>query len=607
MTRIIALLILIVAVNGCSTHPLSSRSSSPSIPRVENELPVFNVKNDSQVGCIALTGAYCKSLYQPLSLGNMEVVRPKGNIKILQGETFNDFNQMQYHYSRAKIQRKDALPKMFVSILEDQSYFQKLAALLNRPPRNEMTYQDRIRFDRMSAETEHIWDSALDETLLRRLIAKYPGFHRIRSKEMPPEYEIEYQREKRNLLNQISLALWKEDKKWHQVIETFRDLQDAYLAVISRLDVDDKTKAKFSERIQKVQLVLPGSIPEISDYECSSTTANAYYYKFLNIITVCAGDFNSEDILQTLAHEMGHALDVSRSAYMFKMGSELVARQKSLRNQVCHIKKVDCIEWNEFKKNLALRLEYFEGYKPELYEFNQCLKRRPTTKVPGSQDFDRIAHSMTSTVFSSLAGADYFLRIIKDKLPLRNDKLVKNPYYLNPCQYYLWTKEEEPPEDEINSLTYFTAEYSCQNSNKSDAFKQAIEVSKEMTEMVMKTMLKVNVEFSSNEFTMKEGFSSPPVERYADVLGSYAVAEYLKKFHEMEDRRGKVLASISWLCSEPSLKSHFPEESKIENDYNDDSHTEGFLRFQEILAPPLRSILQCQKDFEFNECQLPIK
>ena len=424
---------------------------------------------------------------------------------------------------------------------------------------------------------------------------------------MPPEYDIELQKERRKLLNQVSLALWREDKNWGEVEATFKVLQQAYLKVIDRLQVEESLKKDLRERILSVQLVLPGSIPEISDYECSSTTINAYYYRYLNVITVCAGDFNSEDILQTLAHEMAHAIDITRSIYLFKMKSELVTQQKRFRKQICSQKKVDCQEWASFKKNVPEYLNYFDKFKPEFKSFNQCLKRRVTTKSPNRSDYERVAQGLTVSTFSSLAGADYFLRITKDKLPLKSGKLVKNPYYLNPCAYYLWTKEEEPPEDEINSLVYFTAEYTCGNPKSADRFRNALDASKNMTEQILARTMAVGGEFGSTDRLINEGFASPPSERFADVMGSYAIAEFFNQNPSVEDRRGKYLASISWLCSEPSLKTQFPDESKVENDFYEDTHTDGILRFQEMLSAPIRSSLQCQKDFEFNECTLPMK
>jgi hypothetical protein len=206
-----------------------------------------------------------------------------------------------------------------------------------------------------------------------------------------------------------------------------------------------------------------------------------------------------------------------------------------------------------------------------------------------------------------LVGFGCFLRIIKEKIPLRNGKFTNNPYYMNPCRYYLWSHDEEPPEDEINSLVYFTAEFRCSSEpDESLKFKSAIETAKNISEQVLKSVLHGAGEFSANSSMINEGLSSPPNERFADLIGSYAMSEYLQKLQLLEDRRGKFLASISWLCPQPSLRSHYPRESLIEADYFTDSHLDSINRFKEILAEPLRQSLRCEKDFDFEECRLPL-
>lgn len=566
----------------------------------------FVIENNSEVGCFNLAENYCKSLYADSSLGNIEIIRPSGNISIRQGETLNNFSQQFYSYSRAKLKAKDKLPVIFNKTLDELDYFNKLNELLSRKPRSQMTLVERIHFDRLSSEVETIWDTALEETIIKRMTYQYPGFQRIANRDMPPEYEIEYQKVRRRLHNQISMALWHEDKNWAKVEATFEKLQESFSTVIDRLAIDESVKSDFKNRIKTIKLTLPGSRPEIPESECSSTTVNAFYYKYLNLITVCAGDFNSEDILQTLAHEMSHALDFSRSIYNFKMNTELVNIQKNIRKQVCETKKIDCNLWNNFKTELPNYLNKYLSYRPVLKEFNQCLKLKHDTLAPKEEDYQRIAKSGTGEIFSSFASSDNFLRITKERLPLRNGKIIKNPYYLNPCKYYHWSSDEEPPEDEINSLVYFTAEYMCTEGNLSEKFKQSLETSKKLTEQVLTETLKLGGEFSSNSAMIDEGFSSPSNERYADVFGSYVIKEYLKSFNSIEDRRGKFLASLSWLCSEPSLTSHFPEESLIQSKYLNSLHTSGNSRFKEILAQPIRSSLKCKKDFEINECFLPL-
>ena len=104
-----------------------------------------------------------------------------------------------------------------------------------------------------------------------------------------------------------------------------------------------------------------------------------------------------------------------------------------------------------------------------------------------------------------------------------------------------------------------------------------------------------------------EGYGSPPYERFADVVGSYALAELLKQVPYNWDRQNIFLASSSWQCTHPSLASHFPEESEIENEYVFEEHTSGDQRRKEIFTEPIRKTIGCEKDFEFNECKIPFK
>lgn len=587
-----------ILMSSCTT---AHRIASPSQP-----VTAIEIGQDPQIGCLDLAENFCNSLYSKNSLGNIEVIRPGGNISILQGETINDFNQQFYSYSRAKINGREKLPNTFNRILTEYSYFKKLQSLLTRSSRKQMTLQERIHFERLDKELESIWSMAFEETLLRRMVARFPSYHRIGQREMPPEYEIEYKKERRRLNNQISTALWSGNKNWAHVKETFKQLQYSFYRVIDRLDVDNSLKDDFKERIRTVQLALPGSRPEIEDNGCSSTTVNAFYYKYLNIITVCAGDFNTEDILQTLAHEMSHALDFSRSLYNFENRSELAVFQKNLRRQICTDKKIDCANWSLYKNDLQRLLQSLTNFNPPLKQFNQCLQLSRPGNIPTETDYARIAKSDTMSIFSSLADNDYFLRITKDKLPLRNGKNIKNPYYLNPCKYYHWSNDEEPPEDEINSLVYFTAEYMCSEKTSNEKFQSALEVSQSITEAVTIATLKASGEFSSDSTMMAEGFSSPSNERFADVFGSYAIKDYLSMFPSISDRRGKFLASISWLCTEPSLAAKFPEETLVQNKYLSSEHTSGTVRLKEIIGEPIQASLNCRKDFVEPECKLPL-
>ncbi|MNS81901.1 hypothetical protein D3C72_1156280 [compost metagenome] len=470
-----------------------------------------------------------------------------------------------------------------------------------------MNVPQRMAAEKLDYELGSIWSLSINETVLNRMIQKYPGYHQIPDRLIPIELSLERRRVRRNLISEISQAIWRGDKNWIKVEEGFSRLQRSYLRMIAKLDIAEDVRKNWTKRISEVRLVLPGSFPAISNEECSTTTINAYYYTYLNVLTVCAGDFNSEDIIQTLAHEIGHALGIDRAQYLFQIESDFGKKLGSFRTQICQPEKFSCSDWNEYKSKFSPRLESLDGYHPDLPQFQSCLKRRSTSKSLNPTDIQRFAKNIVSDRISGLASSDRFLRITKSEVPMKNGKFQKNPNFLNPCSYYMWSQGEEPIDDELTTLMYFTAEYRCSEKPLVEKMKSSIEVAKDMSTRVLEKVISIEGEYSGRSVLETEGYSSPNFERFADVIGSYAMAEYLSELPNKWDRQNKFLASSSWQCIEPSLASHFPEESAIEKEYIFDAHTEGDQRRKELFTTPIREAISCEKDFEFEECRLPFK
>lgn len=557
--------------------------------------------------CKSMLDSYCNYLYSPMAAGNLEIKRSNATTKILQGETANQFSQVFYSYSQAKLQNKNLLPKDFQRILIRHSYFQKLEGFLRRKPLPQMSLSDRLIMEQQNFELGSVWSAAFNETVIMRMSKKFPGFHALPEKLIPHEISLEQSRVRRLLITEISKAIWSGNENWNRVEMTFDKLKQSYLKLIQKLDAPDTLKNNWAQRIKEVQLALPGSLPAISNEECSTVKANAYYYTYLNVITVCAGDFNSEDILQTLAHEMGHSLDIDRTAYLFEVNSEMGKQVRSLRTQVCNTEQFSCEKWSEFHGQFSNYLVSLDGFQPDLPEFQRCLKRRPTSKILMGEDIKRFASSMAGDRVSELATSDRFLRITKERIPMPDGRSQKNPNYLNPCSYYLWSLGEEPVNDELTTLMFFTAAYRCSNDPPAQKMRSSIEIAKNMTRQIIEKTLAIEGEFSGLNELESGGYSSPPGERFADVVGSYAMADFLTQLSFQWDRRNKFLAGASWLCSEPSLASHYPEESSAEKEFVFSAHTEGDQRRKELFTQPIREVIGCVKDFQFNECALPVK
>lgn len=604
-------IIALVGICGLYFGYINSREKEEDQVVETQPIKAFSSENfyalNSAPKCKFLLDSYCNYLYSPDVSGNLEIKRGPNVTKVLQGETNNGFSQVFFQYSYAKIKNQKVFPQDFYSVLVHYEYFSKLEQFLKRSARKVMTAQQRLETEKLDYDLNSIWAASVNETVLTRMIKKYPGYHQISDRLMPVELSLETRRVKRNLISEISKAIWKDDKNWKKVEKGFARLKESYLKMIPKLDIPDEVQKDWSNRISEVKLILPGSIPAISDDECSATTVNAYYYTYLNVLTICAGDFNSEDIIQTLAHEMGHSLGIDRSQYLFEINSSFGKNLASLRKQVCESKKFTCDEWANYKSNFSKSLASLDGYQPQVPEFQSCLKRRDTSKHLQAEDIQRFAKNIVSDRISALASSDRFLRITKDKVPMRNGKYQKNPNFMNPCSYYMWTQGEEPIDDELTTLMFFTAEYQCSDKSPSDKLKSAIEVAKDMSTEVLEKSLSIEGEYSGRSLLETEGYSSPNFERFADVLGSYAMAELLESLPVKKDRQNLFLASSSWQCVEPSLATHFPEESAIEKEYIFDAHTEGDQRRKELFSLPIREAIGCEKDFEFKACELPRK
>ncbi len=575
---------------------------------ITHEVSISHLISDGHnPGCLQMFNNYCTQLYSPEAMGNLVLTSHNRTLRVLQGQTTNDFSLIFFEFAKAKLAAITRLPEDFKVSLIRQQYFIKLREFINRSPRENMTIQTSIQLARLESDLETVWSNALQETMLRRMDKKYPGFHKIKELQVPLELSLEQSRMLDKLKSEIAVAVWAKHPKWHDVENRFAELKDTYVKVISRMKIPDELKARWLTRIQRVRLVIPGSHPELNAPDCASTTVNAFYQRYENIMTVCAGDFNSEDILQTLAHELGHALDFETSLADFNLNSGLGQAITKVRADLCSRNSFDCQEWSSFKERYQERLEKLTHFEAEVPQLQRCLKRHPSDKIPVEADYQRWADSHVAEQLTSIAENGFFLRLIKAKMPTIAGHFNENPYYMNPCNYYVNHESNMPLDDELTALTFYTAEFRCSQGEDKDRMKTSVEKAKTMMVEIVAQLMKNEGEFSARERMELEGFSSSPIERFADVLGSYVFAEYLRHLPDLSERRGLFLASNAWQCQRPSLSRDFPEEDAVQKSYLKDPHTDGFTRKQEVLSQPVRTVLSCEKDFEAKECTLDIE
>lgn len=579
---------------------------TPAVKKENSEyfdIPTFKVPLGS-VGCKSMVDDYCSDLYSNQSQGNLKVFDGNKEYLTLQGQTNNNFDNPWFFFYSARLDNEKRLPKDLLEALRRRQFFDKLRDILKRPNKKDMPLEQNIKHYDLETEVDQIWRNAIAETVTKRLEVQFPGSYKLTHEETGQEIDFERARIQKRLWSEISISLWSKSKNWKKVKKDFLLLKAAYKQTIDHVLSDEVLKKKWIDKLNKVELTLPGQNPVTANSDCISVSRNAYYYPYLNTLTVCAGYFNGGQQIQTLSHELSHAFDSSSHIIDYQQNSRFVKSLRKLKKNVCAIKTFSCEGWTDYKKSFALELEKMGQYQMPLSNFNRCLQKKPLKKILTEQVILDKAEEIIKDRISDLTTNSSFLRVTSETLPMPNGKIVKNPNYLNPCSYSVWDQDPFAIDSDLVSLLYFTAAYRCEGTNSPEKLKTAVQVSRDLSKEVLKTILKMEGEFSARDELQTAGYSLPTFEQFADRLGSDNVAEYLSSFKTVAEKRGRYLVSSFWLCDKPSLKKSNLEMLNALSEYIFDHslHSENDERLKDWLSPKVQEQLQCDKDFDAKEC-----
>lgn len=582
-----------------------SANETPDIYKKVAQPYLYSVP-DNEIGCTELIDGFCKELYSPEARGNIDVSDGKTTFKIRQGRTENNFDSVWHSYYSAILKNYSNFPADLKKNIVKRNLPNRIKSLLSRPSKKQLTLDENISYTEFETEIDTQLSNAIDEIVLSRLEKLYPGTYRLNEDERPQEADLEYLRIQHRVWSQISMALWKNSPHWQQVQTTFKQLKIAFQKVIESKVNDPILKNKWLNKMNTLRLELPGQNPITATSQCISSSRNAHYYPYLNTLTVCAGYFNSGEQIQTLAHELSHALDNSSTLIDFQQKSNITKKLREVKNQVCRKKEFSCDAWVEFKNNYQKELVELDNYNPDMHSFHQCLQKRKPVRALTNEDFNEKSAEIVKERFSDMTENSSFFRIIDEKLTLPNGKLIDNPNYLNPCAYYLWDNDPFSLDAELFSLIFFTYELRCSKKESFEKIKDAISTSKVITTNILSSILKSEGEFSARNEFLAEALSSPSSERFADRLGSYVVAEYLNSLPTVTQKRSQYLVSSYWLCDKPSLRTKNYQLFHSLKDFIVDrtKHAENEERRLDWLSPQVMEQLACSADFEQNHCEL---
>ncbi|HMN67251.1 MAG TPA: hypothetical protein PKC28_01810 [Bdellovibrionales bacterium] len=563
--------------------------------------------NDERPECLGMIQDFCQALFSPVNQGTMHFHMGESKYAVRMGETENDFKERDYEFLSAKLRAWPRLPTEFRQVLSENDFRVKLGRHLARAARGKMSLRQRVQNMRDEEEINSIWNLAIREVVLTKMEAGFPNYARIKEDFMPAEIRYESLRQRRMLLSKIAKALWTDHPNWREVERKFERVKSVYKDVIrDRKELPQDVRADWLQRIDSVDLIIPGADPEEDMENCARNETNAYYMREKNYITVCAGDFNTEEIEQTLAHELGHALDFGRTLHLFQESSPLGEALAELQERSCSKQNFSCEKWADTKARFLNDLGQSHLFKPQLPEFNRCLQEKNIKEEMPEDYVVRRATEDLNAVLGQLARRNVFLRIISPDIPLPDGKVHKNPMYLNPCGYYLWDTQAQPLDDDVSLLLFFTAEYRCSGEpDRTAKFRRAIEMAKALQLERIKTNLRLQGKFSADKGLDRDGYASSPVERFADSLGQLVFARLLNEEPDVRKRRARYLANNAWMCREPSIQNLFPGEATFQRTLYVEAHSEFSSRQKELLTADIRKSLQCKRDFSVKQCLLP--
>lgn len=568
------------------------------------EYSQYQVPGD-KIGCKKMVDTFCTHLYSKEAQGNLQISGPKLQFLAQQGHTKNNFDAAWFAFYKTRLENKERLPKDLRAALTKRNFFSNLNKILSRPNKKSFHLEQGIDARDLEEHVDRSWESAVDETILRRLEKKYQGSFKLTEDEITQEVDLERSRIKYHLWSEISIALWSQHPRWKTVEKDFEKIRGSFRTAIENFPLAPTVRKAWLDKLKKIKLTIPGQTPLTANMNCIGTSRNAHYYPYLNTITVCAGYFNGGEQIQTLAHELAHAFDYNSRLIDFQQATKLSTQLKSLREVVCKQKPEACSVWNSFREQYQNTIEDVESYAPEIAQFHACLQKNHPSKQLTPAIIAEKTQKMVRDRFSKLTENSSFFRLTSPQIPTPLGDHIDNPNLMNPCAYELWDNPTRPLDTEFNTLLFFTAAYRCEEDSPSK-LRKSIEISKEMTGALLKAVVQNEREFSPRYDLQSDSLSSPPIERFADRLASFAVAEYLKQYPKYIERRAHFLASSFWLCDKPNLRSNNYEQFQTLSDLIIDKavHPENEERFKDWLSKPMREQLACRLDFQHQECHL---
>jgi hypothetical protein len=544
-----------------------------------------------------------------LGSGNLDLPYGTGMISLRFGKNAQDFRYSRLKLYQAMIQSYDQYPADFRKNLHHYNFLNITKRYLTTPKDTTLAIKQKNRT--LGKKLLDAWDNALEDTLDQSMLKLHQDY--IKVKHYPPKWIKERAELEQKLASQINMILWSQTPAWKKVERLFNEIRDQFYAEISTLStLSAEEKRRLIDQIQKTKLVIPGTQESDSFFnnECARTEWNAKYDFFNNHLKICAGQFNTDVIERSIAHELAHAVGSARNKFIAMDSTPLAEDIIQLSKDFCVNNIKSCPKrWAAIKSDLFGKNESLQSlfqYKENFPELRSCLQNKKMNADPEEllKMIPKQAKMRAEWEASDLADQHFFLNSIKPKFINTDGTSTDSPYYLNPCGLTSWNRERFNLKQSMEVL--FLSEYLCSESqNPEIRLKQSIQMAIDLKAKIYETVIPMGGVFSDHPVMISQGFSSDTDEDFADWLGSKVLTRYLKKQTQLDadSRKNFILAQIAGFCDLPSLTLQHKDEAEVEKSYSFEPHSLNSARIRKILTPPLREFLGCEASKQSRDCR----
>lgn len=560
-------------------------------------------KENPGVSCHDLVENFCADLWRSPNSGNMDLKSGGQVYKLRFGKTKNGISEARYAFVDSLVKNFRYLPEDIQESFKKTKLEQTLRAYLHRKDTKKLELADNFRPE-YARNMLSFLNEAVRPVVMARTEKVFPGYVRMRAEEMSNELDQTFEKNEDQVWSEIFVATWKNNQSWAQIKELFKLLQQEYVIVINEdPDLTPELKAEAIRNLKSVKLVIPGENVTNSNssrwHTCGIDMNNAFYSGYWHELTICAGDFTSNEGLLTLAHEMGHSFSLGRRLRTYWKESDYGRSVAGLYERSCQDRRFSCEEWEKVKKRLPREGESLASYKYDDAKYLDTFVDRELSPVPEGGELTKLADRLNRGTLRSEVNGRYLEGILKPMEVLANGAEVKNFKYLSACRNYSrWPNTEQVYENEaLQFELFFANEYFCRIQKKeseTDALRESIKTASELTQDAWKLFMRVPGRFSGWQDARDEGFAHDIEEDLVDAFSSRVVARMLAKNPRIEERRARYLANVATFCDAPSFRERYPKEVGVLREFTNLSHSVGQDRRDKLMTPNIREVLQCR-------------